>query len=152
MAEFPSFDQLTELRERGGGGGNALTGLDRLQYHAYTYGFRRAVLFLKDNLSPIDPGAKYFDPYLANAAEELYRETKANKARSRQLAKRNIRYYQEREAMYERAAAWRRSEEAAGRADEPLTAARKRLGLRPAVEFFAELAARPKIPVPGEGE
>jgi hypothetical protein len=54
----------------------SLTVAEKWDWHADTYGFRRAFLDVESHIttSPCDPEGKWFDPARANAAEAHYRK------------------------------------------------------------------------------
>lgn len=71
---FPSKTHLAHLRHACRTAGlTSLSDEDRWFWHAYVYGFRRAILESKTLTSPIDTLGRWYDENLATAAEHWYR-------------------------------------------------------------------------------
>ena len=78
MTVFPSDDDRLRLVGVGAGGVrvgplSALGPDDRRRWHAYDYGWRRAMLGERGDRSPADPEQFWYDPGLAAAAERYWR-------------------------------------------------------------------------------
>jgi hypothetical protein len=69
IREFPSDVHYEQQKAKGF---DARAGSDLWQWHAYDYGWRRIMLQTRDDISPIDPQKKWFDPALAASAEIYY--------------------------------------------------------------------------------
>lgn len=73
--EFPSKAHQEHLRrhllDHGYG---TLTDEQKYHLHAYRYGMRRVLLGQRERVYSADPEGKWFDPGLADDAEQFYRE------------------------------------------------------------------------------
>jgi len=75
---FPSDEHRKHLRQRAiDGHYGTFSDEDLWFYHAYDYAWRRAFLQTKEDVSPIDPGQKWFDARLVEKAQSIFRKRHA---------------------------------------------------------------------------
>jgi hypothetical protein len=72
---FPSLEHRQALCERvvRPGGFNNLSHAERIEYHAYDYGWRRVSLHQTGPGYPLDPDGEHYNARLADQAEQLFR-------------------------------------------------------------------------------